>query len=214
MGKLWADEVDKSRQGHADAEIVPLLRIINGKRHLYTASSCAGRLIVTLNRNDERKESYSIPWLFVSHALVVEGAAYMMRKVQLELEQLKQEDVRGTECWFKLEPPILAIVCPDAEVATKVMNLSRGAAGIKRCSIISIRPDGGHILSLSDTKRIETLTHIDGQSLLPLTYLETLVQVANRKLAESRHRLDKFGSALLESPAFPDDLDENPNPLK
>lgn len=203
--KLWSDEEDKSRAGHADAEIVPLLRVVNGKRHLYTASSCAGRLIVTLNRTDERTGGYAVPWLFVSHALV-QGAAAMMGQVEQALAQVEpREELRGTECWFKLEPPIVAIVCSSADVATKVMNLSRAAAGIKRCSVISIRPDGGHILSLSDTKRIETLTHIDGRCLLDMAYLETVVSVANRKLTESRSRMDKFARALSESQVFEND---------
>jgi hypothetical protein len=34
--KLWAEEEDKSRAGHADPQIVPLLRTMNAKRHLYT----------------------------------------------------------------------------------------------------------------------------------------------------------------------------------
>lgn len=59
------------------------------------------------------------------------------------------------------------------------MNVARGAAGIKRCSIISIRDDGAHIVSLTDTKRIETLTHMNGVQLVSPEYVAAVVQVVS-----------------------------------
>ncbi len=71
----------------------------------------------------------------------------------------------------------LLINTRSADAAVKVMNVARGAAGIKRCSVISIRDDGAHVLSLTDTKRIETLTHVDGAQLLTADYVAAVVRV-------------------------------------
>ncbi len=107
VAKLWSADADKSRAGHVDPQCVALLRVLNDKRHLYTASSCAGRIIVTLNRTDDANTSYSVPWLFVSHDLVADSDA-MLADVN---RTLRDVPAAGTEVWLKLEPPIFAIVC-------------------------------------------------------------------------------------------------------
>lgn len=200
LAALESEAADKSRAGAVDAQAVPWLRVVNAKQHLYTASSCAGRLIVTLNSLDGA--GYGIPWLFVSHD-PVDDAPAMVAAVEAALAPLDDAALAHAEVWFKLEPPILAVVCASAAAANKVMGLARGAAGIKRCSVISLRDDGAHVLSVSDTKRVETLLCAGSRHLLvPGAYVATLVAVANRKLRESRVRIDALMQALAGAEAF------------
>ncbi len=51
----------------------------------------------------------------------------------------------------------MAVVCSSDAAAVKLMNLARGAAGIKRCFVISMRGEQGCVVSVSDTRRIEVM---------------------------------------------------------
>ena len=198
---LASERRDRSRAGGPDEWIVPLLDTINAKRHLYTASSCAGRLIVTLNPVGE-KTGYAVPWLFVSHDYV-EDAAAMMRAVSEALEkELASQPDAAYEVWFKLEPPILALVSSGEASAVKLMNLARGAAGIKRCFVVSMRPDAGHVLSVTDTRRMECLLYVNGRRIADDAYVEASVAVANRKLRESRDKMLRFAKAVEDNGEF------------
>jgi tRNA(Phe) wybutosine-synthesizing methylase Tyw3 len=83
------------------------------------------------------------------------------------------------------------------------MNLARGSAGIKRCSVISIRgKDLGYIVSVSDTKRMESILYVETELLMGGKQWTETVRIANRKLKESRAKLERFRLALESSPVF------------
>ncbi len=196
---LEAEKDDRSRAGGVDAPIASFVQTANGKRHLYTTSSCAGRLIVTLN--EEAPDGYAIPWLFVSHELV-EDAAVMMERVRKRLAQEPAERVARSQVWFKLEPPIVAVVCSGEAAAARLMNLARGAAGIKRCFVIALRGTSGMVVSVSDTRRVEAVLMEDGVVLAPPEYVAATVRIANSKLVESRAKIEKLRLAIEASPFF------------
>ena len=105
------------------------------------------------------------------------------------------------EVWLKLEPPILALVCSGEAAAVRVMNLSRGAAGLKRCFISSVRgEDRGHVLAVSDTRRLESLLWAGGKKVASDEYVGVSVAVANRKLRESRERMERLRKAIEDNP--------------
>jgi tRNA(Phe) wybutosine-synthesizing methylase Tyw3 len=193
---LKSEERDKSRAGGVDEDIASFVSTVNEKRHLYTASSCAGRLIVTLN--EDAPSGYAVPWLFVSHKYVLD-TPLMMQQVREGIDQLPQRDNDDFSVWFKLEPPIVAVVCSSEAAATKVMNIARGAAGIKRCFVISMRGDQGCVVSVSDTKRVECVMWQGKEQLVSERYMEATVEIANKKLAESRAKMEKLRKAIEES---------------
>jgi tRNA(Phe) wybutosine-synthesizing methylase Tyw3 len=80
LSVLESEQNDKSRAGGVDEAIATFVRSVNAKRHMYTASSCAGRLIVTLN--EDSSKGYGVPWLFVSHDFVMDSDA-MLREVEV-----------------------------------------------------------------------------------------------------------------------------------
>lgn len=193
---LESEARDKSRAGGVDAAIAEFVRTVNSKRHMYTASSCAGRLIVTLN--EDSPSGYAVPWLFVSHD-PVEDSAMMMRQVQERIAELPERDNDDFSVWFKLEPPIVAVVCSSEAAAVKLMNLARGAAGIKRCFVISMRGDQGCVVSVSDTKRVECVLWQGKEQLASARYMEATVQISNKKLAESRAKMEKLRKAIEDN---------------
>ena len=196
---LREERDDRSRAGAVDAAIAPFVQTVNSKRHLYTTSSCAGRLIVTLN--EEAPAGYGIPWLFVSHEPVEEAAA-LERQVRAALAAQAAERVAGSSVWLKLEPPIVAVVCSGEAAAARLLNLARGAAGLKRCAVIALRGAAGLVVSVSDTGRVETLLAEGAAWLSPPQLLAATLRLANRKLAHSRARLERFRLALEASDFF------------
>ena len=82
---------DKSRAGKVDKQILPFVETVNKKNHLFTTSSCAGRIIVT--QSNPKNKSYSIDWLFVTHDYV--DCAEMVKKVK---EELKEENGQEGNC--------------------------------------------------------------------------------------------------------------------
>lgn len=123
-------------------------------------------------------------------------------KKKLEEEKALEEG-EEEEIWFKMEPPIVGLVCSGEACAVKFMNLARGSAGIKRCSVISIREQGlGYVLSLSDTRKIETLVCVNRKMICSKEYLEILVKSANKKLRESRERFERLRLAIEKSVVF------------
>lgn len=199
LEQLREERDDRSRAGGVDAAIASFVQTVNAKRHLYTTSSCAGRLIVTLN--EEAPAGYGIPWLFVSHE-PVEEAGELERRVREALAGEAAERVAQSSVWLKLEPPIVAVVCASEATAGRLMNLARGAAGLKRCAVIALRGAGGMVVSVSDTRRVETVLAEGAEWLCPPALLAATLRLANRKLADSRARIERLRTALEASPLF------------
>ena len=191
LAALQATQPDKSRAGAVDEDARQWVQQLNSSRFLFTNSSCAGRLIATLSPAEPA--GYAVPWLYVTHRLREVGeAGPLLRQVQAH-EQWGQ---RG-EVWLKLEPPILAVTACHMEAAVKLMNVARGAAGLKRCSIVSVKPDGSVVLALMDTRRVETLLAEDGRLLLGEEYVQRLLLSCQRKLEESRAKFDALCEACI-----------------
>jgi tRNA wybutosine-synthesizing protein 3 len=196
---LREEKDDKSRAGGVDAAIATFVQTVNAKWHLYTTSSCAGRLIVTLN--DEEPAGYGVPWLFVSHE-PVEDAEAMLAAVRERLAAEPPERVARSSVWLKLEPPIVAVVCSGEAAAARLMNLGRGAAGLKRCFVIALRGDAGHVVSVSDTRRVESVLAEGDKWLADSAYVAATVRLANRKLADSRERIERMRVAIESNEFF------------
>ncbi len=196
---LREEKEDRSRAGAVDAAIADFVQSVNARRHLYTTSSCAGRVIVTLN--EEAPEGYGIPWLFVSHE-PVEDAEAMLAQVRARLAAEAPERVARSQVWLKLEPPIVAVVCASEAAAARLMNLARGAAGLKRCFVIALRGEAGLVVSVSDTRRVEAVLAEGGEWLAPPRYVAATLRLANRKLADSRARMERMRQAIEAQDLF------------
>lgn len=194
---------DRSRAGGVDAAAVSVVKGVNGKAHLFTTSSCAGRLIVTAHAASP-DTPYDVPWLFVSHDPLPHAAP---------LEHQLREALRDnpppadTQLWLKLEPPMYAVCAASHAAANALLLLARQHAGLKRCSVVSLgmqetEPD---VLVLTDTHRLEAPIWCGGQWIVDRAYLDILVDMANKKLAVARERFDRLIAALKASPVFPDE---------
>uniref|UniRef100_A0A8C6SRM6 tRNA wybutosine-synthesizing protein 3 homolog n=1 Tax=Neogobius melanostomus TaxID=47308 RepID=A0A8C6SRM6_9GOBI len=63
-----AQKCDQSRKGGVDADIAPLVCLLNGLQQYFTTSSCSGRTILIDGNSDSSEvHKQNCQWLFVSH---------------------------------------------------------------------------------------------------------------------------------------------------
>eukprot|EP01124_Arcella_intermedia_P020870 TRINITY_DN2843_c0_g1_i1.p1 TRINITY_DN2843_c0_g1~~TRINITY_DN2843_c0_g1_i1.p1 ORF type:complete len:333 (-),score=93.49 TRINITY_DN2843_c0_g1_i1:89-1045(-) len=183
--KVEENEEDMSRAGKVDADIEQFVDCINAKANYYTTSSCAGRTIVFHKPQDSK---YNVDWIFLTHNLTF-SSTEIHQKLQNKLKDL------DGECWFKMEPPILAIRCRNIQSASRLLNIAK-SCGLKNCGIRSIAADGSAMVALVDTHNIQTLIALQGEIVVPLPYLHLLAEQAKHKLSISRQRFDTLKDEL------------------
>jgi len=183
LKSLSSDEVDRSRAGRPDPQIITFLQTVNATADYFTTSSCAGRLILVQTLPGK---GYSVDWLFVSHELVPNADSI--------LEALaSRQQVTGAELWYKMEPPILAICARTVGHAQRFMDVAR-TAGIKRVSITGTRDK--IMLVVMDTQRMETMLAKDGRLMVSNEYIREITAVANEKLSKSREKFERLRLTL------------------
>jgi tRNA wybutosine-synthesizing protein 3 len=167
--KIFFSKLDKSRKGHIDREVIPLIKKINKNKNYYTTSSCSGRIAVILAGKKPAK------WIFVSHKPIT-------------FKQIKSIKLPKKDIWLKQEPFIMHIACKSLEHAQKILNKAR-SVGFKRSGIQSIRKN---IIEITETEHINTLIAEKGKLLIDDNYLKKLIKTANKKLKETRQKIKRF----------------------
>jgi len=189
--KLNNNLEDRSRAGHIDAAISPLLLTINSKENYFTTSSCAGRIIIV--QSCEKQPKYNVDWLYVSHDIV--NSIEQIMKVAESPMMKTGEEGKGFEVWFKMEPPIISVRCRDFISAQRLLELAHNLAGMKNCSIRSAT--SSHVMVvLVDTRRVETIFALDGEWLVEERYVNVVISTANIKLEKARQRMDRLQAVL------------------
>eukprot|EP00727_Mastigamoeba_balamuthi_P014602 m51a1_g9768 hypothetical protein (260) ;mRNA; f:1651954-1653061 len=187
---LLSPDDDKSRAGGVDPQIADVVDAVNFHPHLFTTSSCAGRVIAT---ESGPKTAYGdVGWLFVSHELPdpeVVSAVLVSHKPS-----------PGSEVWLRMESPIVQICARDLDVGQHILNMAR-ACGFKKPTLTGVR--GKVIVSIVDTKRVEVPVWIGGKLVVSKEYVELVVRQCNEKLAASRRRMDGLRSAMLREAWVP-----------
>lgn len=201
LKQLRSGEEDRSRAGHVDDDAVGWVEQFNSRRHIYTVSSCAGRIILTLQH---QHQGYDVPWCFVSHKCPTHPND-VVQAVHKTMEEVKKNPPQGDwELWLRGEGPILAIVCSGWGSWERVWQAAR-RAGMKRGGAQGGERGGrGVVAGLVDTGRVEALiaTMQDG-ILVDTKYIERLVACANEKLEKGRKRFDALTQEIIK--ALPED---------
>ena len=167
-------KVDRSKAGNIDEPIVPLVDSINALENYYTTSSCAGRIV--LLRTAVRREETE--WLFKTHELAD------FRELQKSLLKLPAEEVL-----FKMESPIIHVVCRDMDSAMKFLYFAK-EAGFKRSGIFSV---GRKItLEIVSTERLDVPISVKGSLLVTEDYISYLVERGNELLSSAREKITKL----------------------
>ncbi|MFH1327147.1 MAG: tRNA wybutosine-synthesizing 3 family protein [archaeon] len=173
-------KLDKSSKGDWDKKIAPLCNKINKMKNYYTTSSCAGRVVVLVDK--EKKEPGS--FLFVSHDLL------NYKKLKNALNKVNYSKLVK----FKQEPCILHVACrtfKDAEVLLKKAQL----AGWKRSGIISHK--NKFVCELLSTEKLEFPLMNKGKILVDDDFLELVVKKSNENLKKSWEKIENLGKSLV-----------------
>ena len=163
---------DKSMKGRVDSQIIKLVDTINSLNDYYTTSSCAGRVLLIVIKNQERA---GVEYMCVSHSKAD------FSRIRKALEKVPKEDV-----WFRQEEIILHVCCRNLEAARIMLNLAR-SNGLKHSGIISIK--NKIIVEIMSIEKMNTLISRNGKVLVDDNYLKILVKEANLKMAKNIERI-------------------------
>ncbi|MEM4318624.1 MAG: tRNA wybutosine-synthesizing 3 family protein [Candidatus Pacearchaeota archaeon] len=177
--KQALSKTDKSKKATIDKAIMPLVNLINKSKFFYTTSSCSGRVI--LMKESGKKQPNAI--LFSSHEKLNE-------KIIIEqLKKIESENKNAIPIYFKYEPPILHVITFDSDYAAKLVETARQSGfkksgfyyGKRQFPIIEIR--GSEEIILPIFLKV---------SLIDKKYIKILVKETNKKIWQSRQKLERL----------------------
>lgn len=168
--KTFLSKLDKSKKGHLDEKIIPLISIINHNPNYYTTSSCSGR--VYLWKGTGRKNE--LKWLKMSHDLIKEDFFELKDKSGL--------------IWLRLEDFILHVCCKDLSSANRLLEKARTI--YKKSCLLSV--SSKIIVEVRGSEFIEMPLYLDDR-LLYSGDLKWLASLINTKLKKIWGKKSTFG---------------------
>ena len=176
---------DKSIAGKIDLKIKSAVNAINSLPNNYTTSSCSGRITVFSERLIRSKKNTS--WYLCSHS-----------PIQLtDLKKILMTKLpKNRVCWFRFEGPIIHIASKSIDDARLILNKCE-LAGLRRSGIISLSKK--IIIEVRSLERIESPIIINGKVLVSKNNINLLVKESNKKLLNSRKKINKFISLLMQA---------------
>ncbi len=189
--KTFLAKPDKSQAGEIDEAILPLVHLINSRKNYYTTSSCSGRII--LLKQDTPKgqttKKHETRHFFVSHD-----------PITLETFFKACSSLPPEAIMFHMEGMILHVCCSTLPDAERLLTLARDA-GFKRSGISSISNNSKKVIvEIIDTQRLELPLAMEGRLLVSEDYLDCLIREANKKLQETRKKMEKLAKACEALP--------------
>jgi tRNA wybutosine-synthesizing protein 3 len=169
-------KLDKSSIGGWDKRIISLCNKINFLQDFYTTSSCSGRIVLML---DKEKKSPNL-FLKVWHELI------SFEELKEELNNLIKNKLTVK---FKLEPPILHLVCKDLNGASELLEKAK-TIGWRRSGINAFRKN--IVLELNSTEKLEFPILKGGKILVNDVFLKLIVKEASQKLRKGWEKIEKL----------------------
>jgi tRNA wybutosine-synthesizing protein 3 len=183
-------DLDQSPKGFVDEPIIPFMNVINRPDTDYeTTSSCSGRIAIFA----EKKDSHPGFWLFVTHDEFTHPVQTLFAGKTVELGGADISKMQAV--WFKFEPFILHIACPNAALGQDLLNVvfecgyrtSGLINGKKRCMV-----------QIKDTLKMDAPIGFHNPEtntvhlVVDFAYIDLLVQMANTKFKINKTKLDKL----------------------
>eukprot|EP00933_Yihiella_yeosuensis_P061531 TRINITY_DN64366_c0_g1_i1.p1 TRINITY_DN64366_c0_g1~~TRINITY_DN64366_c0_g1_i1.p1 ORF type:complete len:391 (+),score=80.02 TRINITY_DN64366_c0_g1_i1:38-1210(+) len=188
--------LDKSPKGSLDAPIVDFLSWLNEQTTVVTTSSCSGRIAVFLGSSDA-SSSKGGTWLLSSHGPVESPLETWASVLSALAQHQKAGTAEGQLVTLLLEPFVLHAECADVATAQQILGVAREAgfreSGIshgRRRVMVQIR---------TLAMRLEVPLALDGKALVDQPYFQTLIQIANSRLAENMARVNRLWRNLQEA---------------
>jgi len=170
------------KEGKADKQIISLCKFLFSLPEFFTASTCAGRII--LLKTDEEESKREASFLQKWHRTV---------KLNEVLSAMKKP-LNEPELWFKQEPFIMHVGANSLQNANKILSIAR-KAGIKRLGIM-VAVEGKFLMELIGTQSMALPLKYKNRDLAEKDYLEFIVNKANQKLKKNYVQLKKFEALL------------------
>ncbi|MBW2989978.1 hypothetical protein KY358_06715 [Candidatus Woesearchaeota archaeon] len=170
---------DKSIKKSIDIGIINLVDNINSLDDYYTTSSCSGRILLIEKKSDKKKDAR---FVFAEHNEV------SFDDIKKSLKTIPQGDV-----WLKQESVILHVCCRNLEAAIRLLGIVR-SLGLKRAGII--HAEKRIIVEMIGTEFMETIIARDGAVLIRDSYLNLLVEEANKKLEKNKKKIEELYEAV------------------
>jgi len=174
------NEAIKNRE--VDEPIKNFLIKINEYKNVYTTSSCAGRIIVLVDKGSKKDSFFAGKW----HDLV--RAEIVWNKI---VEYSKESLV-----WLKQEPFILHIVCKHLKDATNIVRIARNV-GFKHSGIISMKKEK-IVCEINGIDRVEIPVIINGKIIVSKEFFNDLIDFLNSKLLRNKMLREKFFENLFK----------------
>lgn len=165
---------NEKKKGKVDADIIPLLDLINTFECFVTLSSCSGRIYLIDIPKFGEKEKCKI--LAKWHDLA--SADKILKIAKLGKKQV----------WLIMQPPILHIACKSLEHAKKLLQFAM-QSGFSNSGIISLKKN---VVRLHSNERIEVLIALNSKLLVSEEYLKILVELANQKLVHAKGKIKRL----------------------
>ncbi len=168
--------------GYVDPDLVDfILMIFNRKNHVFTISSCSGRIVLVDVPYPWMRENSTI--VFKKHSVV--SLDEILRVISLPtLHRL----------WLIVSGPIFHFVADSLPAAQLLLNVAR-SVGFKHSGIISIRRDGIVVELISGTWTSFLLKDRD-TLVVSNDGLRNIIEIANEILVQGKSRLQNLKNAL------------------
>lgn len=201
-------KLDRSKKGHLDEAIRPLVEMINADERYYTTSCCSGRIIVSGETSSDSELTLETPknakkkstkWIFCAH-----GAGEFADTITEDITDAilpiwepghKEEPPKYESIIFKFEPVIFHIRAVNIEAASALLQAGL-KAGFRNSGIVT-SSSSSCIVALRHTLQMEAPLVVDGRAVFTKAYIEELVKVANRKMAANEAATFRLEGALL-----------------
>ena len=188
--KRASEEVrDRSRKGSIDAPIRELVGEINqlGREHVFTTSSCSGRVSLVAEATEGKRTKGDAKWVFMSHDPV--AGDQVMSAIEAYLDG---SDCANETLTFRFEPFILAVECACLDVAKDLLRVAR-EAGFRESGIQFARRI---IVSVRCSIRLELPVCKNGALLVSKDYIDEVTAMSSEKFADNFKRIDRFHALL------------------
>jgi tRNA wybutosine-synthesizing protein 3 len=174
------NEAIKNRE--VDEPIKDFLIKINEYKNVYTTSSCAGRIIVLVDKGSKKDSFFAGKWHDLIKAEIV-----WSRIVEYSKENL---------VWLKQEPFILHIVCKKLKDAANIIKIARDV-GFKHSGIISMKKEK-IVCEINGIDRVEIPAVINGKIVISKDFFYDLIDFMNSKLLRNKYLREKFFESLFK----------------
>lgn len=165
-----------------DDKLVSFLLKIKNIKNIFTSSSCAGRIMLLSTDENENKKISSFHKKYHRQVL--------FKEIKEDLEKDTNNDI-----WLKTEPFIFHFGCKDYDTAKEILSFCQ-EFGLKKAGIITAK-EGKYILEVTSTQYMALPLKEKNKILVTDSYLDFIINRANKKLKLNYERLDLFSKTFI-----------------